>query len=68
MPSEKFRERRVAVKLTPADWSDLINFLTGDIHNMDEGCPIKEQMRRIMDTIRREALSNEKLCNAKERQ
>jgi hypothetical protein len=45
------RGRRVTVTLSENDWMDLTRFLVGDIHNMEEGCPVKNQMRRICDTI-----------------
>jgi hypothetical protein len=45
--------RRVGVRLSEKDWIDLVNFVGGDMANMEEGCPIKAQMRRISETILR---------------
>lgn len=45
--------RRFSVRFSEKDWLDLCHFLIGDIQNMDEGDPTKDQMRRIVDTIQR---------------
>lgn len=43
---------RVTVRLSYYDWTELVNFIEGDIANMDEGCPVAKQMLRICETIR----------------
>lgn len=43
---------RISVTLLYDDWKDLINFITGDLHNMEEGTEVKTQMRNICETIR----------------
>lgn len=43
--------KKVTVKLTEKDWSDLIHFITGDLHNMEDS-EVKDQMKRIQDEIR----------------
>lgn len=45
--------RRVSVRLSEKDWSDLVHFMVGDLHNMETGCPIKAQMERICDCNRK---------------
>lgn len=45
--------RRVSVRLPEKDWRDLINFVVGDLHNMDEGDEVREQMERILQEIRK---------------
>jgi hypothetical protein len=45
--------RRVSVRLSEKDWCDLVNFVQGDLDNMPEDDEIKEQMSRILDTIRK---------------
>lgn len=42
--------RRISIRLSVQDWSDLTHFLKGDLHNMEES-KIKRQMRRIVETI-----------------
>lgn len=49
----KTKTEKLAVSLTAKDWSDLVNFLIGDLHCMEEGDPVKEQMRRICHEINR---------------
>lgn len=42
---------KVSVSLQEKDWMDLVHFVTGDLHNMEDGNEIAEQMSRICDTI-----------------
>lgn len=43
--------KKVTVKLPEKDWRDLVNFVRGDLHNMDWECEIRIQMERICKTI-----------------
>jgi hypothetical protein len=43
---------RVTVQLSEKDWSDVINFIGGDLGNMPEGDEVKVQMNRVCDVIR----------------
>lgn len=43
-------KQHTTVKLSNYDWYELINFVKGDLANMEEN-EIKAQMTRICDTI-----------------
>jgi hypothetical protein len=49
---------KASVSLPVKDWWDLINFVGGDLANMDEN-PIKAQMKRICDAIKAKAIQAE---------
>ncbi len=50
MGKTRSHQRCVSIKLPLQDWSDLTHFIKGDLHNMEE-TDIKQQMRRIIETI-----------------
>lgn len=56
---EDMKTRKLSVKPSSKDWSDLVNFVSGDLDNMAEGCEIKEQMSRILNSIRSVIIENE---------
>ncbi len=43
----------VSIRLAESDWRDLVNFVTGDLHNMDPDCEVRKQMGQILDAIER---------------
>lgn len=43
---------RASVRLSVRDWNDLVNFVNGDLANMDENDETRLQMNRILDAIR----------------
>lgn len=49
MPNDS---KPIAVKLPAKDWSDLVNFIGGDLANMPENDPVRVQMDRICEVIR----------------
>lgn len=42
---------KLSISLSEQDWSDLANFVAGDLANMDEACPVAAQMRGIVEMI-----------------
>lgn len=49
--------KKIAVKLSEKDWSELINFVTGDLHNMPSDDPIATHMNEVLDEIRKAIVS-----------
>ena len=43
---------RASVRLKISDWQELINFVTGDLHNMPHDDPNAQKMNTILDAIR----------------
>lgn len=58
-PRRYGRIPKIAVKLPVKDWKDLWNFVKGDLANMAEGDPIKEQMEGICREIQYAIVTNE---------
>ena len=46
-------KRKVAVRLTPQDWEDLIQFVQGDLANMPEEDSIRQQMSWICENVQK---------------
>lgn len=49
---------KIRVSLIKKDWLDLVNFITGDLHNMEESF-IKKQLRRIQNEIQKQIAHSE---------
>jgi hypothetical protein len=43
---------RASVRLKISDWEELINFVTGDLHNMPHDDPNAQKMNTVLDAIR----------------
>lgn len=41
----------ISVKLSAEEWREIINFVAGDLANMDEQCPVRQQMDSLMVSI-----------------
>lgn len=46
------KNKKIAVELFELDWELLINFVQGDLANMDEADQVKKDMNQILDAIR----------------
>jgi len=57
-PRRYGRIKKIAVKLPLKDWKDLWNFVNGDLANMAEGDPIKEQMEGVCREIQHAILTH----------
>jgi hypothetical protein len=57
--------KKVRVTLTVSDWTNLINFVGGDLDCMDASDPSKQQMLRVCDEIRKRVALSEYLAEHK---
>lgn len=47
----KIKKTHIAITATEKEWKDLIQFIVGDLHNMEES-EIKDEMNIFLDKVR----------------